>query len=181
MQELGDRPTAVPRWQQAVLTVFGSGVILLMLAIVFQVFCALFDINPITTFDDDLPLLGRAMTLNSLLDIQWHLLALIALLPASLVWLRDGHVRVDFLYARQTERRRAWIELIGHIAFTVPFLALSIPAAWTFMQQAYASGQGSRNDGLNDLFVIKAVLPIGLGLLAIVLLYDLIKQAWRLR
>lgn len=168
-------------WQQAILTVFGCGVILLMLAIALQVFCAFFDINPLTTFDRDLFLLGGALTLNSILDLQWHLLTMIALLPAALVWLRDGHVRVDFLYARQTERRRAWIEIIGHIALTAPFLALSIPAAWTFAMQAYASGQGSRNDGLNDLFLIKAVLPFGLGLLAIVLLLDIVKQARRLR
>jgi len=181
MIEADDRRAGDVGWQRTLLTVFGWAVLILMLAIVLQVLFARFDINPIATFEADLPVLGRALTLNSLLDFQWHLLFLIALLPAALVWLRDGHVRVDFLYARQSERRRAWIELIGHIGLTAPFLALSIPAAWTFMMQAYASGQGSRNDGLNDLFLIKAVLPIGLGLLAIVLMIDIVKQAKRLR
>ena len=176
-----DRETKASRWQQATLTVFGAAVVILMLAITLQVVCALFDINPIAVFAGDLPLLGQALTLNSLLDFQWHLLAMIALLPAALVWLRDGHVRVDFLYARQSERRRAWTELLGHLILTAPFLALTIPAAWTFMMQAYASGQGSRNAGLNDLFLIKAVLPIGLGLLAMVLVFDIAKQIRRLR
>jgi len=172
---------AIEAWHRGTVTLFGCGIIVLMLAIVLQVFCALLDINPIISFDAELPLLGNAITLNSLLDFQWHLLFVTALLPAALVWLRDGHVRVDFLYARQTPRRRAWIELIGHLLLTAPFLALSIPASWTFMVQAYTRGQGSRNDGLNDLFVIKAVLPLGLGLLAIVLLWDIAKQVRWLR
>ena len=173
--------TVMQGWQKKALTVFAIGIVLLMLAIVLQVFCALLDINPIITLEAGYPLIGDALTLNSLLDMQWHILAIIALLPAALVWLQDGHVRVDFLYARQTPRGRTGTELLGHIILTAPFLVLSLPASWTFMMQAYATGQGSRNDGLNDLFMIKAVLPIGLGLLAVVLLWDVAKQVRRLR
>ncbi len=122
MMEQDGRKIVVSGWQHWMLTVFGGAVVMLMLAITLQVICALFDINPIMRFETDLPLLGQALTLNSLLDFQWHLLALIALMPAALVWLRDGHVRVDFLYAQQSQRRRAWTELIGHAVLTAPFL-----------------------------------------------------------
>lgn len=167
---------------QRVLSIFAGLVVLLMLAISAQVVFSFFDINPIATFKSSLPVIGKAITLNSLLDFQWHLLAVIALMPAYLVWMRDGHVRVDFLYATLTERQKAVVEITGHVFLTAPFLFLCTPAAWSFMMSAYTSGQGSRNDGLNDLFLVKAILPIGLGLLLVVLLVDLrwqIARLWR--
>lgn len=162
------------------LSVLACLVVLLMAAITVQVVCSLVDLNPLLRFDQSLPWLGKAITLNSLLDLQWHLLAIVALLPAGLVWLRDGHIRVDFLYARQSDRAKAAVETIGHLVFTAPFLFLCTPAAWSFMMSAFRSGQGSRNDGLNDLFLIKATLPIGLGILALVLLFDVAMQVRRL-
>lgn len=167
-------------WAEAVLSVFAVLVIILMLAIGAQVLFSVLDINPVLVFDADLPLLGSALTLNSLLDFQWHLLVVVALLPAGLVWLRDGHVRVDFIYANQSGRRKATIELVGHVVFTAPFLAMCVPAAWSFMMSAYRSGQGSANGGLNDLFLIKATLPLGLALLALVLVFDTGVQLRRL-
>ena len=151
------------------------GVVVLMLAIVAQVVCSFFDINPLLTFSDALPLVGKAVTLNSLLDMQWHLLAAIALLPAGLVWLQDRHVRVDFFYGTRTGRQKAWIDGAGHIFLTAPFLVLCLPATLKFVERAWTTDQGSTNDGLNDLWLVKAVLPMGLGLLAIVLIIDMVR------
>lgn len=164
-----------------VLNGFAVLVVVLMIAISAQVICSFLDINPLVKFDNQLPVLGGAVTLNSLLDFQWHLLAIIALLPAGIVWRLDRHVRVDFLYARHSDRRKAMVELAGHLLFTAPFLFLCLPAAWSFMMSAYASGQGSRNDGLNALFLIKSTLPLGLGLLAIMLVFDAFVQIGRIR
>lgn len=141
-------------------------VILLMLGIVLQVTCAALDINPLVSFEGRWPLLGRAVTLNSLLDLQWHLLVVVGLLPAGAVWLRDGHVRVDFLYRRCGARGRARIDLLGNLLFALPFFALILPAAWDFTARAWASDEGARSGGLDDLWAIKAVLPLGLALLA---------------
>ena len=162
-----------PRWEERILSGLACLVIAMMLAIVAQVGLSVLDINPVIAFDDPLPVLGRAVTLNSLLDFQWHLLAVVALLPAWLLWRRDRHVRVDFLYQRATDKTRRLIDTVGNLVFAVPFLALSIDAAWGFAMRAYATGEGSRNDGLNDLFLIKLTLPLGLALLAVVVVIDL--------
>ncbi|MCB2099855.1 MAG: TRAP transporter small permease subunit [Rhodobacterales bacterium] len=163
------------------LTLFAGLVIVLMLAIVAQVVCSQLDINPLATFERALPVLGKAVTLNSLLDLQWHLLAIVALLPAGLVWWHDKHVRVDFIYLRLSTGGRRWVDLVGTLVFTVPFLALGLPAAWDFTRRAFVSGEGSRSGGLNDLFLIKAVLPLGLAVLAAVVVVDLIRILWSLR
>ena len=165
----------VGRLHNALLGICAWGVILLMLAIVAQVVFAFFDVNPIMSFVEARPLIGKAVTLNSLLDLQWHLLAVIALLPAGLVWLRDRHVRVDFFYGARTARQKNWIDGIGHLALTAPFLALCLPASWRFVERAWATDEGSTNSGLNDLWLVKSVLPLGLGLLALVLIYDMVR------
>ncbi|MEQ9259754.1 MAG: TRAP transporter small permease subunit [Roseovarius sp.] len=156
-------------------------VVALMLGIVAQVICAALDLNPIASFETALPILGRAITLNSLLDAQWHLLVIVGLVPAGLVWLRDGHVRVDFLYQRQSPRTRARIDLAGNLAFALPFFALILPAAWDFTARAWRSDEGSRSGGLNDLWLIKAVLPFGLALLALAVAWETLKLLRRAR
>lgn len=153
--------------------------VLLMLAIVAQVLLSALDINPVLTFSKRLPLLGDAITLNSLLDFQWHLLVIVGLVPAGLVWLRNGHIRVDFLYSGQPGSRKRLIDLAGNILFAVPFFGLMIPAAWSFMERAWRSGEGSRNGGLNDLWLIKAVLPLGISLLALAVLIETVRLAGR--
>ncbi|MGP1396431.1 MAG: TRAP transporter small permease subunit [Inquilinaceae bacterium] len=162
-----------PVWETWTLNFFAGLTILLMVAIAVQVACSFFDINPLVAFTTAVPVLGRAVTLNSLLDLQWHFLVIIGLLPSALVWRRDRHVRVDFLYAGWTPRRRAWIDLIGHLLLTAPFLAMCIPASWAFMERAWVSAEMSPNGGLTDRFLIKAMLPAGFVLLAAALVADL--------
>lgn len=157
------------------LDVFALLVIAMMLAICAQVLLARLDVNPVVRFEDGVFLLGDAVTLNSLLDVQWHLLAAVALLPAALVFLRDGHVRVDFLYGRMPPRGRAAVDLAGHAALAGPFLFVSLPAAWSFAMTAWVRGEGSRNDGLNDLWLVKATLPLGLALLALALVVETVR------
>lgn len=162
------------------LDVFAFLLILMMLSIVLQVALSYFDINPVITFEEDYFLIGDSVTLNTLLDGQWHMLVLVALPPAGLVLLRGGHVRVDFIYAKLSRRRQALVDLFGHAVFAIPFFYYLIPAAVSFAQSAYRNGQGSSNGGLNDLFLIKAVLPIGLSLMAIAVAIDMVLLVRRL-
>ncbi len=164
-------------WQHLALNVFAALVLVMMAAICLQVVCSLLDVNPVAVFQHDLFLFGTAVTLNSLLDFQWHILVVVGLLPAGIVWLRDGHVRVDFLYSKWSARRRAIVELVGHVTLSAPFIVLATPAAWAFTLSAWSSGQGSSNSGLNDLWLIKGTLPLGLALLGVVLVIDSVRQA----
>ena len=151
-------------------------IVILMCAIVLQVICSALDINPLMRFEFDLFLIGRAVTLNSLLDFQWHLLVMVGLLPAGLVWLRDRHVRVDFLFKSRSAPWQARIDLMGNVIFASVFFALMLPASVNFMVRAWHSDEASRNGGLNDLWLIKLFLPLGLAVLAVYIMID----TWRL-
>jgi len=132
------------------------------------------DINPVLSFTEQLPLLGKAISLNSLLDFQWHLLVITGLLPAGLVWLWDKHVRVDFFYSRRSPGWQNGTDLLGNLIFALPFFALMLPAAWDFAGRAWRSDEGSRNGGLIDLWLIKGMMPIGIALLALAVLIETI-------
>lgn len=145
-------------------------------AISLQVLCSAFSINPLLTFSRKLPLIGDALSLNSLLDFQWHLLVVIGLLPAGLVWLKNQHVRVDYFYSKLSASRRSVVDVIGGVVFALPFFFLIIPASVNFAQRAWKSSEGSRNNGLNDLWLIKSVLPVGMALLALAVLLEILRR-----
>ena len=151
------------------------GVICLMVTIVLQVLFSALDVNPVARFGTVLPWVGDAVTLNSLLDVQWHLLVVTGLLPMGLVWLRNRHVRVDFLYNRGEPATRRWIDIVCNLFFAAPFFALVLPASWSFVIRAWTADEGSRNGGLNDLWLIKAVMPLGLGLLALAVAVETVR------
>jgi TRAP-type mannitol/chloroaromatic compound transport system permease small subunit len=161
-------------WVERALNPFAACLILLVPLIVLQVLAGGLGLNPIAKFESVWPLIGNAITVNTLLDAQWHLLCVIGLLPAGLVWWQDRHVRVDFLWQGFGLRTRSLVELTGHLLFTIPFLALSLPAAWRFTMRAWDSGEGSTGGGLNDLFLVKGLLPLGLALLGCILVADLV-------
>lgn len=147
-------------------------VVILAALIGLQVLANALDWNPLATWTRDLPLLGDALTLNRLLDLQWHLLALVALLPAGLVWLRDGHVRVDVMQARLPPRGKAIVDLTGNLLFALPFFAMILPAAWSFALRAWRVDERSANFGLNDLWLVKSAVVAGLALLAAAVLWE---------
>jgi len=146
-----------------------------LLAIVIQVVCSALDVNPLIQFQSTLPWLGKAITLNSLLDLQWHLLLITGLMPLGIVWSIDRHVRVDFLYQRFTKTGRRTVDQFGNLIFALPFLVIAIPAAWSFFLRAWSSDEGSANGGLNDLWFIKGFISLGLLLLAIAILLECLR------
>ena len=46
-------------------------------------------------------------------ELEWHLLAPISLLGMSVLMLENGHVRVDMLYERLSERKRHMLDLFS--------------------------------------------------------------------
>lgn len=73
--------------------------------------------------------LGRALASNAYIETQWYLFSVIFLLGFAYVLRNNQNVRVDFLYARWSLRRRAMINLAGDLLFLIPFCILGIVVA----------------------------------------------------
>lgn len=98
-------------------------------------------------------------------ELEWHLFAAMFLFGAAYTMREDGNVRVDVFYARMTERKKAFINLFGTVFFVFPMCLLIIYSAFDFVSYSFKIGEISSDPGgLRYRFIIKAVLPLSMGL-----------------
>lgn len=101
-----------------------------------------------------------------IMELEWHLFALIFLLGAGYAFKHDRHVRVDVFYDRFSEREKAWVQLIGGLVFLLPWTILLLYATSGFAMTAYLDNEGSPDPGgLPARYLIKGAVPIGVFLL----------------
>ncbi|MCL7743571.1 TRAP transporter small permease subunit [Guyparkeria hydrothermalis] len=101
-------------------------------------------------------------------ELEWHLLALIAMLGSVYTLQQDEHVRVDVLWQRYPPRlRRAFGSVIA-AAIIVP---MALWLGWLsvdYVTKSFHMGEGSPDPGgLSHRFLVKAVIPVGFVLIAI--------------
>ncbi len=100
-----------------------------------------------------------------------YLHAAVFMIGAAYTLQRDGHVRVDIFYRRLSPRGRAWVDLLGHLLFTLPVCAFILWSGWDYVLDAWALREGSREaGGLPFVYLLKSlilILPLLLGLQAL--------------
>jgi TRAP-type mannitol/chloroaromatic compound transport system permease small subunit len=109
--------------------------------------------------------LGMNLTSNALLEFQWYLFSGIFLLGAAYALYQNGHVRVDVLYNSWSERRRAWVDLLGTLLFLLPFVALLLWVTTPTVIVAWRTAEQSPDPGGLPRYWVKSLPLIGLGLL----------------
>jgi TRAP-type mannitol/chloroaromatic compound transport system permease small subunit len=113
---------------------------------------------------------------NSLLEIQWYIFAAVFLLGAGYGFLRNSHVRIDFIASKLSARTRNWIDVVGILIVLFPFCALMIILSWPLFTQAYYSGEMSSNAGGLIRWPVYALVPAGFALLLLQAVSELIKR-----
>jgi TRAP-type mannitol/chloroaromatic compound transport system permease small subunit len=113
---------------------------------------------------------------NGLLEIQWYLFAAVFLMGAGYGFLKNSHVRIDFIATKLTARTRNWIDVVGIIAVLFPFCMLSIVLSWPLFTNALATGEMSQNAGGLIRWPVYGLIPLGFALLAMQGLSELIKR-----
>ncbi|MFT7586792.1 MAG: TRAP-type mannitol/chloroaromatic compound transport system permease small subunit [Cellvibrionaceae bacterium] len=66
------------------------------------------------------------LTNNAIIETQWYLYTLIFFFGFSYLLKHDLNVRVDFWFAEQEAKRKAWIDFIGHSIALLPFCVLAL-------------------------------------------------------
>lgn len=94
-------------------------------------------------------------------ELEWHFHAVLFLFCSGYTYLHDGHVRVDLVRVRLSKKWQAWIELIGSVAFLIPYCIVIIYFGIVFVLQSYGLNESSdAPSGLPFRYLIKASLPI---------------------
>lgn len=87
--------------------------------------------------------------------------ATVFLLLAGFALKDDIHVRVDLIYREMTERRKAWVNLLGSIGLLLPFCVLIILTSWPYVRQSWAIKEGSiETTGLPLIYLLKTEILI---------------------
>lgn len=140
---------------------------ILVISVCLSVLMAQARFNVLLDWGVDLPLFGTKMTMNGLTDLQWHLFAAMVMLGGVYALHTNGHVCVDFLASNFSERTRRIITVLGDLIFLLPFAGVMAWFGWKFALSAFTSGEGSSYGGLEDTWMVKAVLPLGFALLGL--------------
>lgn len=105
------------------------------------------------------------MSSNAWLELQWYLFGAIFLLAAGYTLTRNGHVRVDILSSRLSDRGQAVIDVIGVLFFLLPVTIVVLWLSVPMVIESYQHHEVSSNSGGLIRWPVKALIPLGFALL----------------
>jgi TRAP-type mannitol/chloroaromatic compound transport system permease small subunit len=99
-------------------------------------------------------------------ELEWHLHTALFCFWLGTAYLKNAHVRIDILVTGASERRRAWIELLGVVLFAIPYCLVAIYFSYDFFHTAWQFNEYSDSaTGLPWRWIPKGIISIGLILL----------------
>jgi len=118
----------------------------------------------------------------ALQELEWHIFSVIFLIGAAYTLKHDGHVRVDIIYTKLSDRAKDWIDLIGTFAFLVPFCLIVMYSTMGFIENSWAVREMSPDPGgLPARYILKSMIPLGFFLLMLQGIAEAFKCVVRLR
>lgn len=113
-------------------------------------------------------------------ELEWHLIAPIALFGMSYALLTGETIRVDGLYQRFPAWLRATIDITSGVLMVI-VAALLVKLSIPFVLQSYRMGEGSPNpDGIPYRFLLKSLIPLGFAVLFLQATAETMKAVLRL-
>lgn len=70
--------------------------------------------------------IGLTLSSNIFIEIQWYLFSLVFFFGFAYALKHSVNVRVDFYFSQFTPERKAWVDVIGHLLFLIPFCLIGI-------------------------------------------------------
>jgi TRAP-type mannitol/chloroaromatic compound transport system permease small subunit len=113
---------------------------------------------------------------NAFLEIQWYLFAGVFLLGSGFAFMRNVHVRIDFISSKLSKRTNAIIDALGIVVFLIPLCAIMVWLSWPLFSRALATGEMSQNAGGLIRWPAYLLMPLGFGLLLVQAVSELIKR-----
>ncbi len=97
-----------------------------------------------------------------MIEIEIYLFGMLFLLASGYTFKYDNHVRVDVFYAKLSEKRKAWIDLLGGVGLLIPWCYVVIVTSWYYGVSSFMIGESSpQPGGLPALYVLKFCITLG--------------------
>jgi len=113
---------------------------------------------------------------NAFLEIQWYLFSGVFMLASGYVFLRNAHVRIDFLSGKLSKRTNAIIDAIGIVVFVIPLCLILVTLSWPVFERSWVSGEMSQNAGGLIRWPVQLLIPLGFAILCMQSVSELIKR-----
>ena len=85
--------------------------------------------------------------------------AAVFMVGAGYTFLHRGHVNVDLVYGRLSERGRAWVDILGTLFFLFPWLALVATRSAPFLLTSWSIREASGTaNGMPAVYLLKSLL-----------------------
>ena len=107
-------------------------------------------------------------------DIGWialqesvlYMHAIVFMLGTAYTLKHNGHVRVDILYQRCSDKTKAWIDCLGTLLLLMPVTGFIIWSSWEYVADSWTIQESSRNSGgLPGVYLLKTTILFMAGLL----------------
>ncbi|AOF87917.1 tripartite ATP-independent periplasmic transporter, DctQ component family protein [Hydrogenophaga sp. RAC07] len=113
---------------------------------------------------------------NALLEIQWYLFAAVFMLGSGYAFLRNAHVRIDFISSKFSPRGRNWVDVFGILIFLFPLCYMMASLGWPLFERAWNTGEMSSNAGGLIRWPVYGLIPLGFAVLFLQGVSELIKR-----
>jgi len=113
---------------------------------------------------------------NAYLEIQWYLFSAVFMLGSGYVFLRNAHVRIDFISSKLSKRTNAFIDAVGIVVFVIPLCLILMNLGWPVFERAWTSGEMSSNAGGLIRWPVMLLIPLGFLILMLQSVSELIKR-----
>jgi TRAP-type mannitol/chloroaromatic compound transport system permease small subunit len=101
-------------------------------------------------------------------ELQWHILAAIAMFGSAYTFQQGEHVRVDLFYHLYNKKVKDWMDILIPLLITIPFSIFIIYLSSEYVMQAYTTGEVSPDPGgLGYRYLVKSLIPLGFILILI--------------
>jgi len=118
---------------------------------------------------------------NAYLEIQWYLFAGVFMLGAGYAFLRNAHVRIDFIASKLSKRTNTIIDTVGIVVFLIPLCIILIALSWPLFYNSWVTGEMSQNAGGLIRWPVMLLMPLGFAILLAQGISELIKRIAFLR
>ena len=113
---------------------------------------------------------------NAMLELQWYFFAAVFTFAAGYVLKVNEHVRIDVMSQRMSPRTRNWIDFFGLLLFVLPVTLYITLQSIPNLVETYINQEVSANAGGLIRWPVRAMIPIGFGLLFLQGLSELVKR-----
>jgi TRAP-type mannitol/chloroaromatic compound transport system permease small subunit len=114
---------------------------------------------------------------NGWIELQWYFFSIVFLLAAPHALRLNSHVRVDVFYGRLGLRGKAWIDLLGGLAFLLPFCIFAVWLTFPSAMLSLGIRETSPDPGGLARWPIKLVVPIAFVLLTLQGFAEVVRRA----